>query len=91
MKDMPNQADGVDRQVCQDVVVACHVVDHIVQGKLALSKVEPGCWVLQPEARQLDLLTNSRSAGLLLWWCRLRVFILHDGNSGSLMSRLVNS
>jgi hypothetical protein len=69
VKNMPHQADGVNGQCHQDVVVACHRVGDVAESELAFSEMESGGGVLRLETGQLDLLTNSRnrSASCRLW------------------------
>ncbi len=64
-------------------------VGDIAKGELPLGEPEPGSGILGPKRRQLDL-ANSRRRSAGRRQRRLQFVVIHDGNSGSPMSLLVN-
>jgi hypothetical protein len=49
VQNMPHQADSVDGQRRQNVVIARHQIGDIAKSELTFGEVEPGSEVLRPE------------------------------------------
>jgi hypothetical protein len=89
VKYVAHEADRIDGERRQHVVVPRDRVGDVAEGKLPFGQTEPGGGVFGPEGRKLNLTNGRRGAGRR--WRRMLVIVFHDGNSGSPMSRLVSS